>query len=298
MNIPNYLLDKLNEQYSKEDVSKILTGYSEKRYTTFRINTLKTCYSEILEECKKYNIEIERVPWYDNACIVKNKKENDLIELDIYKNGYIYLQSLSSMLPVLILNPNEKEDILDMAAAPGSKTTQIAINTNNKSCITACEKNKIRQERLKYNLKKQGVTCCNIFNIDSRNLDNFFSFDKILLDAPCSGSGTINLEDNLKEDMFKPEVINKLKNTQIQLLRKALKLLKPNHDMVYSTCSILSLENEDVIKTLMKEFNISINEIKLDKNIELLPTSIKGTICVLPSKYFEGFFIASIRKNA
>ena len=114
------------------------------------------------------------------------------------------MQSLSSMLPPIILNPKEKENILDMAAAPGSKTTQIASITNNNSYITACEINNIRAERLKYNIEKQGVNCAFVMVKDARKLDDFFSFDKILLDAPCSGSGTISLKnENCKRYLLK-----------------------------------------------------------------------------------------------
>ena len=99
------------------------------------------------------------------------------------------------MLPPIILNPKENEDILDMTAAPGGKTTQIASLTNNKANITACEMNNIRIEKLKYNIEKQGATSVSILKEDSRRLNNYFAFDKILLDAPCTGSGTIELEN-------------------------------------------------------------------------------------------------------
>ena len=90
------------------------------------------------------------------------------------------------MLPPIILEPKENTDILDMAAAPGGKTTQLAALTQNKAHITACEMNKIRCERLKYNIEKQGATSVYIMQEDSRKINDFFSFDQILLDAPCS----------------------------------------------------------------------------------------------------------------
>ena len=90
------------------------------------------------------------------------------------------------MLPPIILEPKENIDILDMAAAPGGKTTQIAMITNNNSNITACEMNSIRLEKLKYNVEKQGATSVYIMQTDSRKINDFFKFDSILLDAPCS----------------------------------------------------------------------------------------------------------------
>lgn len=292
----NYLINLLSKQYGDKLTEKILNSYKMKRYSTLRVNTLKATKEEIMEVFKENKIHFTEVNWYKSAFIINEENVDKIRNLDIYKNGKIYFQSLSSMIPVLILNPKEKEDILDMAAAPGSKTSQIAMETNNNSYITAVEKNKIRLDRLKYNLNKLGVNCCNVLNIDARNIDTMFSFDKVLLDAPCSGSGTINIE-NINDDIFSKERIDKIVTTQIDLLRKALQILKPGNLMVYSTCSILNLENENVINTLKEEIDFEIIPITLDKNIPLLPVNIQGTICICPNEYYEGFFVALIKKK-
>ena len=172
--LPDFLLTKLNKDYSQEEVIRILEGYKTKRILSFRVNTIKTTAEEIEQELIKNEIKYERVKWSKDAFIVLNKKENEIQEMDIYKNGKIYLQSLSSMLPPIVLNPMPKNDILDMAAAPGGKTTQIAALSNNEANITACEINKIRVERLKYNLDKQGASSVFVMLEDERNIDNFF----------------------------------------------------------------------------------------------------------------------------
>ena len=219
--------------------------------------------------------------------------------MDIYTNGEIYMQSLSSMLPPIILEPKEDTDILDMAAAPGGKTTQIAALTNNKAHITACEKNKIRAERLKYNIDKQGASCVFIMQKDARFIDDFFSFDQILLDAPCSGSGTLDFNDNNIEKYFSKQLIDRSSSVQKTLLSKAIKLLKPGHEMVYSTCSILSCENEDIVAHSIKNENVEIVPIHFEgmEELPLLPTKIHGTLCVCPTDLYEGFFVAKIRKK-
>ena len=194
--IPEFLKTMLIEQYGEEIANKIIDGYSKQRYVTLRANTIKATNEEIKKELKNSNIEYKEIEWYKDALIIKNVKENEIRKMPIYEEGKIYLQSLSSMLPPIVLEPKEGENILDMAAAPGGKTTQIAAITDNDSYITACEKNKIRAERLKYNLQKQGVTCTNVMTEDARQLSDYFSFDKILLDAPCSGSGTENVFEN------------------------------------------------------------------------------------------------------
>ncbi len=290
--IPEFLNKMLIEQYGEEIANKIIEGYLKQRYVTLRVNTIKATNEEIKQELKNSNIEYEEVEWYKDALIIKNVRENEIRKMLIYEEGKIYLQSLSSMLPPIALEPKEGENILDMAAAPGGKTTQIAAITSNGSYITACEKNKIRAERLKYNLQKQGVTCANVMTEDARQLSDYFSFDKILLDAPCSGSGT----ENVFENNFSEELIKRSCKAQENLLRKALNILKPGGEMIYSTCSILKKENEEIIGKVLKNNEIEIVPIKLDEQIPLLPVTVSGTICVCPTELYEGFFVAKLKK--
>ena len=296
-NVPEFLMHKLEKQYEKKEIEKIIQGYQVKRNTTFRINTLKSEIQEIRNYLKEKQIAYETLEWSQEAIILKNISEKEIRKLEIYKSGKIYLQSLSSMLPPIILQPKEGEDILDMAAAPGGKTTQMAAITNNKANITACEKNKIRAERLRYNLEKQGAKVY-VMTEDARKIDDFFSFDQILLDVPCSGSGIIHLQDAKLAEHFNQELVKKSEETQIALLRKAINLLKSKREMVYSTCSILMSENEENIQKILKERKVEIIPIHFKgmENLPLLPTSIKGTLCVCPNELYEGFFIAKMRK--
>ena len=151
--------------------------------------------------------------------------------------------------------------------------------------ITACEKNKIRVERLKYNVDKQGATCVFIMTKDSRFIDDFFSFDQILLDAPCSGSGTLDFNNANVEKYFTKQLIERSTTTQKTLLKKAINLLKPGHEMVYSTCSILDCENEDVVASVIKNGNMEIVPINFEgmEELPILHTKIPGTLCVKPT---------------
>ena len=298
-NIPNFLYEMLLKQYGEELTNKIIKGYNVKRFVTLRVNTLKTNIENVIKILTENNIIFKQVSWYNDALIIENADENDLRKLSLYENGELYLQSLSSMLPAIILNPKENENILDMAAAPGGKTTQIAALSNNGALITACEKNKIRSERLKYNIDKQGASKVNVLLEDSRKLDNFFSFDKILLDAPCSGSGTLNVNDEKLDKYFNKELVERSQKVQFELLKKAITILKPNSEMIYSTCSILKEENEDNIFKILNNKNIEIVPIdeKIFEGIPTLPVTIKGTICVCPNELYEGFYIAKLRKK-
>lgn len=291
--IPQFFKEMLLVQYGEETTNKIIDGYSKQRLVTLRINTIKSSKDNIKAKLQETGIETEDVSWYEDGLIIKNAREDEIKKLDIYENGEIYLQSLSSMLPPIILQPKAKENILDMAAAPGGKTTEIATLTQNKAFITACEKNKIRAERLKFNLQKQGVGCVNVMLEDARKLSDFFSFDKILLDAPCSGSGTMSVFDT----GFNKELIDRSSKTQEELLKKALKILKKGGELVYSTCSILEQENERVLRKVVQKSSAEIVPIEPLDGVPMLSTRINGTLCVCPTELYEGFFVAKIRKR-
>lgn len=296
--LSEFLTNELIKQYGEGTYNKIIEGYNQKRFTTLRVNTLKSKVSYICSALSENNIEYEKVSWNNEALIIKNANEIDIKELEIYKNGEIYLQSLSSMMPAIILEPKENEDILDMTAAPGGKTTQIAALTNNKANITACEMNTVRADRLKYNVEKQGATSVTVLKEDSRRLNDYFSFDKILLDAPCSGSGTILLNNERTYKNFSENLVKKTIKSQKDLLKKAIKILKPGHELVYSTCSILKQENENIIKEIIEKGQaevMPINEEKL-KDIPKLKSNIDGALTVCQNEYYEGFFVAKLRK--
>ena len=294
MEIPLFFIEKIEKQYGKETAKKIEERLLEEKPVTLRVNTIKSSLEKVKNELEKNNIEYEFVEWNKDALIIKNVREDEIRKLGIYENGEIYLQSLSSMIPAVVLEPKEKENILDMTAAPGGKTTQIAAIAENKVFITACEKNKIRYDRLKYNVEKQGVKNINIMQEDSRKLSDYFSFDKILLDAPCSGSGT----ENVFTPNFSEYLIQKSSKVQEELLTKALTILKPGGEMVYSTCSILKEENEEIVKKVLKKFKAQIIPINVPQNIPVLPTTIDGALCVCPTKYYEGFFVVKILKKS
>ncbi len=291
--IPAFLNDLLDKEYGLELKNKIIEGYKINRLTTLRVNTLKSNKDYIINYFNENKIEY-KLSEIENSFILSNKTSKDLYETDIVKNGLVYLQSLSSMLPAIYLDAKENEDILDMAAAPGGKTTLIAALTNNKAHITAVEIDKIRCDRLKYNILKQGASSVFVLNTDSKRLDDYFSFNKILLDAPCSGSGTLYLNEKSKIKISK-ELVNNSAKLQAELLKKALKILKPDSYMIYSTCSILKEENENVLNKILPLYNCEIVELD-SKNLPTLPSTIKGVITVMPNELYEGFFIAKIHK--
>ncbi|MGN0402808.1 MAG: RsmB/NOP family class I SAM-dependent RNA methyltransferase [Acetatifactor sp.] len=297
--LPAFLPKMLEKQYGMAYTEKIIEGYKVRRKVTLRVNTLKATVEEIGAELEAAGISYSRVPWYTEAFVIEDGDEKRIQELAMYGDGRIYLQSLSSMLPPLALEPRAGADILDMAAAPGGKTTQLAALTGNKAHITACEMNGIRLERLRYNVEKQGASCVYIMQKDSRTLDDFFSFDQILLDAPCSGSGVLDVGDQRLQTRFTEKLIEKSVKAQTALLRKAINLLKKGQEMVYSTCSILACENETIVKSALSGGKVELVPIPEESfpGLSILPVKLEGTLCVAPDELYEGFFLAKLRKK-
>ena len=297
--LPRFMVDTVAGAYAPADAELMIEGFGAAvtRPVTLRANTLKATAEDIAAALDAAGIAHNPVAWYPDAFILPEAQVSDLWDLDIYRDGKIYLQSLSSMMPPLVLGAQAGEDILDMCAAPGGKTTQIAALTGGRAMITACERNKMRAERLEYNVKKQGANRVTVMNMDARQLDDLFAFDRVLLDAPCSGSGTVT---EGSRGQFSREYLDRTVKMQKTLLDKAIRLLKPGHEMVYSTCSVLREENEDVVAAALKKGGVELVPIDTGafEGVPLLPTKLEGVMCVCPDEWYEGFFVAKLRKKA
>ena len=282
--LPIDFINELNNDFTERNVDKILTGMSEERYTTFRVNYLKSNEVEVEDELVKNGVEFDKVRITEtesktdsetdfdfnfNAYVIYNKNEKDLSKLKIYEDGKIYVQSISSMIPPIILRPEPGERVLDMAAAPGSKTTQMAAMMNNEGYILANEIDKFRCEKLKYNVEKQGASIVHIINKDGTQLNNSAkSFDKILVDAPCSGEGRFIVSNKKTYQHWSLKMQKELVEIQKKLLSNAINLCKINGTILYSTCALSLEENEKVIDWAINNFNIEIEKININICIE------------------------------
>lgn len=302
--LPKEFIDELYEVYTPLTVDKILLGMTDDRYTTLRVNTLKYDIYSLMNTCKENNIKFERVPWFKDALILKNAREKDIQKLDIYEKGCIYFQSLSSMVPPLVLNPKPGEVVLDMTAAPGSKTTQLAMLMENKGEILANELDKIRCERLKFNVQTQGADIVEVINRRGEKLGDEYEnkFDKVLLDTPCSGEGRFIATSPQTYRNWSMRTVNTLAKLQRKLFTSGYKALKIGGELVYSTCTINRFENEFILDWALNNFNIKLLDIELkikdaiNGNSESLNNSIEKSIKILPSKEMEGFFVAKFKK--
>jgi NOL1/NOP2/sun family putative RNA methylase len=217
---------------------------------SIRVNTLKISVTELKKRLLP-DWDLLQVPWCKEGFWLENKKgRRDVGNLTEHVLGYIYVQEAASMIPPLVLDPKPGEKILDMCAAPGSKTSQIAQYMKNKGVLVANDINALRAKPLGLNLQRCGVTNVIISMMHGQSIKNL-EFDRILLDAPCSGTGTIRKSMKTVK-IWNPGMIKRLSHTQKQLIVKAFDLLKKGGTMVYSTCSCEPLENEAVVSHLLE----------------------------------------------
>lgn len=304
--LPAFLLEAIRTQHGAEQAARIVAGWDVTRRTTLRANALKASPEKVEAVLAGAGIAFERVPWFRDAFVLEpGAEERQLWSLDAYRDGEIYLQSLSSMLPPLALAPRPGADVLDMCAAPGGKTSEMAALASGRdgaraARITACELSVPRAEKLEHNLAKLGATNVQVMRTDARRLDSWFSFDQILVDAPCTGSGTVSTHDGHAARHLTPRLLERTTRSQAALFDKGLDVLKAGGELVYSTCSVLRQENEDVVRTaLASHRDCELVEVELDgiDGLPTLPTELDGTLLVCPTELYEGFFVAKIRKS-
>lgn len=301
--LPVFFTQSLRQQLGSEELLHTLVqGYAGRRAVCLRVNTLKASVDEVCQALTDSGIAFEQAPFHPTALQITEARVDALRALDIYSQGKIYLQNFSAQLPALVLKPEAGRDILDMTAAPGGKTTQMAAITAGRAHITACEMSVPRAQKLQHNLQMQGATGVNLMRCDARRLDDFFSFDQILLDAPCTGSGTLDVHDRQLGRTLTPELLKKCMKSQRALLAKAARLLKPGGTLVYATCSVLRQENEDAIEQFL-----SCNRFELLpvagmlaglESLPRLPVVLPQTLCIRPTQLYEGFFVARLRRLA
>lgn len=275
---------------------------------SIRVNTLKISVDEIKKRLEN-NWELEQVPWCKEGFWIKYKhgKRYDIGNLPEHQLGYIYVQDAASMIPPVVLQPEPGDVVLDMCAAPGSKSSQLAQYMNNEGLLVANDSQGSRLSALGINLQRCGVHNVLITKMEGHRIKLDGAFDKILVDAPCSGTGTIRRNYKIIE-MWSPNLVKKMAGIQYHLLSSAFNLLKEGGTIVYSTCTQEPEENELVINRLLENFseaelsdiNININrsEAIIEWEGKKMHESIKKCLRIYPQNNdTEGFFVAKIKKT-
>ncbi len=221
--------------------------------------------------------------------------------------GFYYMQALTSMLPPLILNPSEKDIVLDLCSAPGSKTTQLAEMMNNRGVLVVNELEMKRIKALVFNLDKMNFLNCGIVNQRGELLSKYYDsyFEKILVDAPCSGLGIIQKKTEINK-WWSIERVNSLVEIQNKLLVSAIKMLKVEGEMVYSTCSLTPEENELIINRILEKYPVDVEDVNVplqnhkgltEYQSKSLDKRLSKAIRIFPWEVdSDGFFLIKLKK--
>ena len=292
----------LGKKYS--DFIKYSLSYITK---SIRINTLKTTTANVKKSLELQNFSLKQIPWCKTGFWTSGDR-TDLGNLTEHFLGYFYVQEAASMIPPVVLNPKPKDLVLDMCSSPGSKTTQMAAMMKNKGLIIANDVTGTRMKPLGLNLQRSGITNTAVTIMHGQRFaSKGEEFDKVLVDAPCSGTGTIRRSpETLKK--WNPNMIRRLSKTQKSLAETGFKILKSNGTMAYSTCSVEPEENEEVVDALLKKFPEAVLE-EIQLPIKRSPpisefkdkkyhTETSKCLRIWPQdNNTEGFFVAKIRKS-
>jgi tRNA (cytosine49-C5)-methyltransferase len=288
------------------------------RHTTFRVNTIRAQRAEVQSALRQLGFHVTHVPWSADAFVLQNKSKRELTDTQMYKDGKIYIQGLASMIPPLVLDPQPGEAVLDLTAAPGSKTSQIAAMMNRRGELVANELNKVRFFRLQHNMDMLGVPddgeawTFTLRMEDGSVLSKEYPeyFDRILVDAPCSGESRFIEGVPKTYGYWNEKKIKRLAYRQHKLLMAAWTALKQGGVLVYSTCTFAPEENEARVSKVKERLGDAcvVEPISLG-GLKKMPchTAWKGKtyhpdvlrcLRVLPAKDIEGFFVARMRKRA
>ena len=296
---PAWLVLKLFDQIGLEETKLFCESNNRVAPAVFRINTLKTALSGVVESLAAEGIDAAPSPWIDGSLRVINPRR-DMIGTEAYREGWIQAQDEASQLVSLLLAPMQGERILDLCSGFGVKATHIAALMKNDGEVLSVDKSAWKLEELQKNATRQGVGIIRTLarEIQSLRPESIGLFDRVLVDAPCSGLGTIRRKPDIKwsghlKDPYRLSLIQK------ELLTGAARFLKPGGVLVYATCTVLTDENEMVASHISE----SHPELRIEPAAENLPETCSEMVSgpyfrSWPHKHdVDGFFSARWRKN-
>jgi len=290
--------------------NRVCETFLDRKKQTFRVNYLKADLNSLRNSLKKEGIKYKELLWPKGAFIL-NSDIRHFQRSFIYKDGFVYLQNVSSMIAPLILEGKSGDKILDLCAAPGAKTTEIASLTGPDTEIVAVEKIRTRYYKLLANLKIQEAGFVKTIIMDGIFVRKKFPeyFDKVLLDAPCSSEGRFYIRNPRSFRYWKYRKVKEMAHKQKRLISSAYYALKPGGRLLYSTCTFSPEENEEVADWVLNKFKDSIELLPIDislKNVrnglikwrkKTFSQDLNRAVRIIPNDYMEGFFIALFKKS-
>lgn len=308
-NYNDFMVEKFLQVFHVDKIVDVLEANEVQRPVTIRANTLKTRRRDLAQALIARGVNLDPVGKWSKVGLVVYSANVPLGATPEYLGGHYILQGASSLLPVMALAPQAGERVLDMASAPGGKTTHIAAIMNNTGMILANDANKDRCKAVVGNVHRLGITNTVICNYDGRKLPKIMTgFDRVLLDAPCSGTGVISKDESAKLSKDESD-IHLCSHLQKELILAAIDCLdhksKTGGYLVYSTCSVLPEENENVVDYVLRKRHVKLVPTGLDFGVEGFTKYREKRYhpsMNLCRRYYphthnmDGFFVAKIKK--
>lgn len=310
MSLPVAFLERLKKIIPPEHYLSVVDSFAKTEPTCIRINLLRTSVAAALTELAQLGVSIKACAWRQDAFVVTPEHRDLLTSSSAFTEGRIAIQNFSSMVPVMILNPQPNAEVLDLAAAPGGKTALIAMMMQNTGRIAAVEVVKNRFFKMKSQLGILGVTNVEAYLKDGREVGRQCPerFDGVLLDAPCSSEARFHIHQPSSYAYWSERKVSEMQHKQKRLLISALQSVKVGGAVVYSTCSYSPEENEIVINHALKKLGDAVQVLPISlpfeniqqglthwQNKTLLP-SLNNAMRILPTDEMEGFFVCCLRK--
>jgi 16S rRNA (cytosine967-C5)-methyltransferase len=247
---PNWIVENWLQQLSIPETNQLLTWFNQPAKIDLRVNILQTSVIEVKTALESAGVQVSLIPHLPQGLRVENT--GDIRTLPGYDAGWWIVQDSSAQLVTHLLDPQPGETIIDACAAPGGKTTHIAELMRDQGEIWSCDRSSARLKKIAQNAYRLKLKSINALAEDSRNLDRFVNkCDRVLLDAPCSGLGTLHKRPDIRWRQT-PEKIAELTILQKELLEKTATLVKPEGILVYATCTLNLQENEKVIQSFLE----------------------------------------------
>ena len=290
---PHWMVKRWLERFGQESTERLLMANNERPGMFLRINRLKTSVEDFIAR-----LDAQQIPYTRSSLLphfVRVKTLSGIGQMDLFRNGMFTIQDESAALPCQLLDPHPGDRVIDMCAAPGGKTTNMAEMMNNRGEIIALDKYEAKLQLIRASCERLGVRIADLRVADASTFEAPLA-DRVLLDAPCSGLGTLSKKPDMK---WKRDLsdIRKLAAMQEAMMESAARLLKPGGALVYSTCTMEPEENEEIITAFLSRHP----EFSLDRADRFLPSDVvtqDGYVATQPHVHFmDGSFAARLVKS-
>lgn len=292
---PQKLVDLLKANVGKDRLEAMLMANNAMPEMTVQVNTLKTTAAALMEALSREGVEARPHGWLGNCLILSGT--GNLEKLDAFKNGFFYVQDPAAKLSVLCAGLQPGMKVLDCCAAPGGKSFAAAMAMNDRGSIISCDVHTHKTGLIENGARRLGIDILTARQQDATvfvpEWEN--AMDTVICDVPCSGYGIIRKKPDIREK--DPDTMLDLPQLQLQILKNQARYVKPGGVLLYSTCTLLRRENEDVVENfLIENREYTLEKLPLPDNF---PENTAGMLMLVPGQYdTDGFFIAKLRRKA